>query len=356
MLESIIIPKSITVHLGRPTVSAENVTVSFSDYLKNVASSEIYPTWPYNALKANVLVQMSLILNRVYTEWYRGRGYPYDITNSTAYDQAFVKGRNIFDSVSKVVDEVIGEYLQKPFFREPYYSEYCDGKKAQCPGLKQWGTLDLANRGYEPMRIIRYYYGEIMELKSSTNVQAITSSYPGYILKKGSTGKPVFIIQELLNGVAVNYPNIPLLYPVDAIFGSNTENAVKIFQKQFQLKVDGIVGRTTWNQISRTYVAVRKLAELKSIGRLEGYFTGLYTGKVLKKGSIGIEVQQLQYFLSIISKSYQSIPSVTVDSRFGNELERAVLAFQKEFGLMQDGLVGRTTWNEIYDTYVSLTL
>lgn len=356
MLEKIIIPKTITVHLGRPTVAAENVTVSFSDYLKNVASSEIYPTWPYQALKANILAQMSLVLNRVYTEWYRGRGYSYDITNSTAYDQAFVKGRNIFDSVAKIVDEVIGEYLQKPFFREPYYAEYCDGKKAQCPGLKQWGTLDLADRGYDAMRIIRYYYGEIIELKSSDNIQSITSSYPGYVLKKGSTGQPVFIIQELLNGVAVNYPNIPLLYPVDAIFGSNTEKAVKTFQKQFNLNADGIVGRTTWNQISRIYVAVRKLAELKSIGRLEGYFTGLFTGKVLKEGSIGIEVQQLQYFLSVISKSYPTIPTVTIDSRFGRKLEQSVIAYQKEFGLMQDGLVGRSTWNAIYNTYASLTI
>ena len=157
MLEEIIIPRTITVHLGRPNTAAENLTVDFVYYLKNVASSEIYPTWPYEALRANIWAQMSLVLNRVYTEWYRGRGYPFDITNSTAYDQAFVKGRNIYDSVAAVVDEVIGQFLQKPYFREPYYAEYCDGKIAQCPGMKQWGTLDLANRGFDSTRIIRYY-------------------------------------------------------------------------------------------------------------------------------------------------------------------------------------------------------
>lgn len=354
MLEEIIIPTSITVHLGRPSSPAENLTVDFIYYLKNVASSEIYPTWPYEALRANIWCQMSLVLNRVYTEWYRSRGYNFDITNSTAFDQAFVKGRNIFDSVSRIVDEVIGQYLQRPFYREPYYAEYCDGKIATCPGLKQWGTLDLANRGYDSMRIVRYYYGDTILLRESDNVQPITSSYPGYPLEIGSFGQPVFIIQELLNGIAVNYPNIPLIYPPDGIFGSVTESAVETFQRQFNLLVDGVVGRSTWNMLSRIYVAVRKLAELGSLGRLDGYFTGLWTGKVLRRGDVGIEVQQLQYFLSIVAEEYESIPAVTVDSRFGAGLERSVRAFQREFGLVQDGLVGESTWNTIYEVYESL--
>ena len=354
MLEEIIIPTTITVHLGRPSSSAENLTVDFVYYLKNVASSEIYPTWPYEALRANIWCQMSLVLNRVYTEWYRSRGYNFDITNSTAFDQAFVKGRNIFDSVSAIVDEVIGQFLQRPFYREPYYAEYCDGKIASCPGLKQWGTLDLANRGYDSLRIVRYYYGDTILLRETNNVQPITSSYPGYPLEIGSSGQPVFIIQELLNAIAVNYPNIPLIYPPDGIFGSVTESAVETFQRQFNLLVDGVVGRSTWNMLSRIYVAVRKLAELGSLGRLEGYFTGLWTGKVLRRGDVGIEVQQLQYFLSIVAQAYESIPPVTVDSRFGAGLERSVRAFQKEFGLVQDGLVGESTWNTIYEVYESL--
>ena len=344
MLEEIIIPNTITVHLGRPDSPAENLTVDFLYYVKNVASSEIFPTWPYEALKANIWAQMSLVLNRVYTEWYRGRGYPFDITNSTAYDQAFVKGRVIYDTISEVADEVIGQFLQKPYYREPFYAEYCDGRIASCPGLKQWGTLDLANRGNSAIEIIRYYYGESMQLHDTDNVQDITPSYPGYPIRLGAQGQYVFIIQELLNGIAVNYPNIPLIYPPDAIFGSLTESAVITFQKQFNLAADGIVGPATWNQISRIYVAVRKLAELGSLGRLEGYFTGLFTGKVLRRGDVGIEVQQLQYFLSIVADAYPSIPAVQVDSRFGSGLERSIKAFQQEFGIPSDGLVGAVTW------------
>lgn len=354
MLEEIIIPELITVHLGRPSAAAENVTLSFLNYIKNVASSEIYPTWPYEALRANIWAQISLALNRVYTEWYRSRGYNFDITNSTAYDQAFVKGRNIYDNIAAIVDEVIHQFLQKPFFREPYYAEYCDGKIAQCPGMKQWGTLDLANRGYDSKGIIRYYYGDTILFQETDNVQPITPSYPGYALRLGSTGQPVFIIQELLNGIAVNYPNITPIYPPNAVFGPTTEAAVRVFQRQFNLTVDGIVGRATWYEISRIYVAVRKLAELGSIGRLEGYFTGLWTGKVLRFGSIGIEVQQLQYFLSVISTVYSNIPNVSVDSRFGPQLDRSVRAFQREFGLIEDGLVGEQTWNEIYEVYSSI--
>ena len=354
MLEEIILPTTITVHLGRPSAPAENLTVDFISYLKNVASSEIYPTWPFEALRANIWAQMSLVLNRVYTEWYRGRGYPFDITNSTAFDQAFVKGRIIYDTIAVVVDEVVGQFLQKPFYREPYYAEYCDGKIAQCPGMKQWGTLDLANRGYDSMRIIRYYYGDSIQLRETDNVQPILSSYPGYALSLGSTGQPVFIIQELLNGIAVNYPNIPLIYPPNSNFNDVTQEAVRTFQRQFDLVADGIVGSTTWNMISRIYVAVRKLAELGSIGRLEGYFTGLWTGRVLRQGDIGIEVQQLQYFLSVVAEVYESIPAVTIDSRFGAGLERSVKAFQEEFGLIQDGLVGEVTWSAIYNAYVSI--
>lgn len=355
MLEEIIIPTYVTVHLGRPSSYAQNITVPFSEYIKNVASSEIYPTWPYEAIRANVWAQISLLLNRVYTEWYPSRGYNFTITNSTAYDQAFVPGRNIFDNISDIVDGILNEFLQKPFFREPYYAEYCDGRIAWCPGMKQWGTLDLANRGYDSLGIIRYYYGDTIQLRVSNNVQDITSSYPGYALRKGSVGDAVFIIQELLNGIAVNFPNVPLLYPPDGIFGSRTEASVRAFQEQFDLDADGIVGRATWYELSRVYVGVRKLAELGSLGRLEGYFTGLWTGKVLRYGSVGIEVQQLQYFLASIAQVYESIPSVTVDSRFGSQLDRAVRAFQREFGLIQDGLVGASTWNTIYDVYESLS-
>ncbi len=354
ILTQIVIPTNITVHLGRPDRSAENVTVPFLYYLKNVASSEIYPTWPYEALKANIWAQMSLVLNRIYTEWYPSKGYDFDITNSTAFDQAFVKNRNIYDNIANVVDEVFGEYIQKSNFQEPYYAEYCDGRVAQCPGLKQWGTLDLANRGYSAIRILRYYYGNDIEIRETNNIQDIKSSYPGTPLRVGSTGQQVAQIQEQLNAIAINYPNIPPIFPVNGEFGQSTEEAVRVFQRQFNLGVDGVVGKATWYKISFVYAAVRKLAELKSIGQIQNLYSGEWPGVVLRNGSKGVEVQLVQYYLSAISVFYDEIPDVSIDGRFGRQLEQAVVSFQKRFGLIQDGVIGQATWNRIFEVYTSL--
>lgn len=354
ILTQIVIPTNITVHLGRPDRSAENVTVPFLYYLKNVASSEIYPTWPYEALKANIWAQMSLVLNRIYTEWYPSKGYDFDITNSTAFDQAFVKNRNIYDNIANVVDEVFGEYIQKSNFQEPYYAEYCDGRVAQCPGLKQWGTLDLANRGYSAIRILRYYYGNDIEIRETNNIQDIKSSYPGTPLRVGSTGQQVAQIQEQLNAIAINYPNITPIFPVNGEFGQSTEEAVRVFQRQFNLGVDGVVGKATWYKISFVYAAVRKLAELKSIGQIQNLYSGEWPGVVLRNGSKGVEVQLVQYYLSAISVFYDVIPDVSIDGRFGRQLEQAVVSFQKRFGLIQDGVIGQATWNRIFEVYTSL--
>lgn len=354
ILTQIVIPTNITVHLGRPDRSAENVTVPFLYYLKNVASSEIYPTWPYEALKANIWAQMSLVLNRIYTEWYPSKGYDFDITNSTAFDQAFVKNRNIYDNVADVVDEVFGEYIQKRNYQEPYYAEYCDGRVAQCPGLKQWGTLDLANRGYSAIRILRYYYGNEIEIRETNNIQDIKSSYPGTPLRVGSSGQQVAQIQEQLNAIAINYPNIPPIFPVNGEFGASTEEAVRVFQRQFNLGVDGVVGKATWYKISYIYAAVRKLAELKSIGQIQNLYSGEWPGVVLRNGSKGVEVQLVQYYLSAIAVFYNEIPDVSIDGRFGRQLEQAVVSFQKRFGLIQDGVIGQATWNRIFEVYSSL--
>ena len=256
ILGQVTIPTYITVHLGRPQNAAENVTVPFLYYLKNVACSEIYPTWPYEALKANIWAQASLALNRIYTEWYPSQGYDFDITNSTAFDQAFVKDRNIFDSVAVVVNEVFNQYIQKANYQEPYYAEYCDGKIASCPGMKQWGTLSLANQGYTAIEILRYYYGDSILIRESNNIQDIQASYPG-VLRIGSSGQEVREMQEFLNAIAINYPAIPVIFPVDGIFNESTEAAVRVFQRQFNLTVDGIVGKATWYKISYIYAAVR---------------------------------------------------------------------------------------------------
>ena len=330
------------------------MTVPFLYYLKNVACSEIYPTWPYEALKANIWAQASLALNRIYTEWYPSQGYDFDITNSTAFDQAFVKDRNIFDSVAVVVNEVFNQYIQKANYQEPYYAEYCDGKIASCPGMKQWGTLSLANQGYTAIEILRYYYGDSILIRESNNIQDIQASYPG-VLRIGSSGQEVREMQEFLNAIAINYPAIPVIFPVDGIFNESTEAAVRVFQRQFNLTVDGIVGKATWYKISYIYAAVRKLAELTSIGRIEDLYSGQYPGTPLQEGDRGVEVQLLQYYLSAIAVFYPQIPNVSIDGRFGPELFKAVLNFQRSFGLIEDGIVGRETWNRIYALYETLS-
>lgn len=354
ILGQVTIPTYITVHLGRPQNAAGNVTVPFLYYLKNVACSEIYPTWPYEALKANIWAQASLALNRIYTEWYPSQGYDFDITNSTAFDQAFVKDRNIFDSVAVVVNEVFNQYIQKANYQEPYYAEYCDGKIASCPGMKQWGTLSLANQGYTAIEILRYYYGDSILIRESNNIQDIQASYPG-VLRIGSSGQEVREMQEFLNAIAINYPAIPVIFPVDGIFNESTEAAVRVFQRQFNLTVDGIVGKATWYKISYIYAAVRKLAELTSIGRIEDLYSGQYPGTPLQEGDRGVEVQLLQYYLSAIAVFYPQIPNVSIDGRFGPELFKAVLNFQRSFGLIEDGIVGRETWNRIYALYETLS-
>lgn len=354
ILGQVTIPTYITVHLGRPQNAAENVTVPFLYYLKNVACSEIYPTWPYEALKANIWAQVSLALNRIYTEWYPSQGYDFDITNSTAFDQAFVKDRNIFDSVAVVVNEVFNQYIQKANYQEPYYAEYCDGKIASCPGMKQWGTLSLANQGYTAIEILRYYYGDSILIRESNNIQDIQASYPG-VLRIGSSGQEVREMQEFLNAIAINYPAIPVIFPVDGIFNESTEAAVRVFQRQFNLTVDGIIGKATWYKISYIYAAVRKLAELTSIGRIEDLYSGQYPGTPLQEGDRGVEVQLLQYYLSAIAVFYPQIPNVSIDGRFGPELFKAVLNFQRSFGLIEDGIVGRETWNRIYALYETLS-
>lgn len=354
MTQGVTIPSTIRVHLGRPDRNAENITVSFLYYLKNVASSEVYPTWPYEALKANIYCQMSLALNRVFTEWYPSKGYNFDITNSTAFDQAFVKNRNIFGIMSDIVDEVFMQYLRKEHYLEPYYAEYCDGRTAQCPGLKQWGTLDLANRGMDALEIIRYYYGNTIFIVQSDTIAPITPSYPGTPLRRGSSGEKVRELQEQLNAIAINYPAIPPIFPLDGIYGQDTEQAVRVFQRQFNLAVDGITGRGTWYRVSSIYAGVRKLAELGSLGILRNMYEGVWPGSILRVGNRSIETQLMQYYLSVISEFYPTIPSVSIDGIFGNGMRNAVIAFQREFGLIPDGVIGRATWDQIVSIYASV--
>ena len=241
VLDRVIVPKNITVHLGRPAASARNVTVSFRDYIANVASSEVYPTWPIEALKANIHCQISLALNRIYTEWYPSKGYTFNITNSTSYDQYYVHGRTVFDVMVKLTDDIFNTYIRKTGTVNPYYSEYCDGKSVTCPGLKQWGTVTLANQGRNALSILKYYYGSDIEIVRTSNIQSIPRSYPGSPLRQGDRGTAVFTLQRQLNRITKDYPFLGLL-TVDGIFGSRMTETVKRFQKQFNLTADGVAG------------------------------------------------------------------------------------------------------------------
>lgn len=343
------VPQRITVHLGAPNSNAENVTVSFSDYVKNVASSEIYPTWDESALRANILAIVSFALNRVYTEFYRSRGYDFDITSSTAYDQFFVNGRSYFDNVARLVDELFNDYLRRPGFVEPLAAKFCNGTTVTCEGLSQWGSQNLAQRGYTSTQILKSYYGDV-EIVTNAPIQGITSSYPGTPLRRGFTGPSVVTVQVSLNRISQNYPAIPKIPAVDGIFGSQTEAAVRKFQEIFNLTPDGIVGPATWYALVRIYVAVTNLAELRSQGQ-RFYVNSWAVTDPIEQGDRGIKVEHLQYMLSILSAYIPEIPPVAIDGVFGNATRTAVIAAQRRFGLPQTGIVDAATWDEIYDQF-----
>ena len=343
------VPQRITVHLGTPNSDAQNVTVSFSDYVKNVASSEIYPTWDESALRANILAITSFALNRVYTEFYRSRGYDYDITNSTAFDQYFVNGRSFFDNVSRIVDELFDDYLRRSGFVETQAAKFCNGTTVTCEGLSQWGSQNLAQQGYTSTEILDSYYGDV-EIVTNAPIQGITTSYPGTPLRRGTTGPSVVTVQASLNRIAQSYPAIPKIPVVDGIFGSRTEAAVRKFQEIFNLSPDGIVGPATWYALVRIYVAVTRLAELRSQGQ-RFYANSWATTDPIEQGDTGIKVEHLQYMLSVLSAYIPEIPPVNIDGIFGNATRAAVIAAQRRFGLPQTGIVDFQTWDEIYDQF-----
>lgn len=343
------IPETITVHLGRPDEAAPNVTVPFIEYIQNVASSELFPTWPENALRANIYAQVSFALNRIYTEWYRSRGYDFDITNSTAYDQAFVYGRDIFENVASLVNDLFNQYLARPGYIQPLFAAYCDGRRVTCEGLSQWGTVDLAEQGLTPFQILTHYYGDELDIRTAP-IRPPTESYPGAPLRLGDINDYVEILQGRLNRIATNYPAIPRIYPVNGIFDAGTENAVKAFQRIFNLTPDGVVGPATWYQVASVYNAVRRLAELDAEGITLQDITRQQPG-VLREGMRGEGIRLLQYFLAIIGTYYESLPTVEVDGIFGPKTREAVTAFQNFAGLTPDGVVGRNTWNALLSTY-----
>ena len=341
------VPEQITVHLGAPNAYAANVTVPFIDYVKNVASSEVYPTWDDSALTANILAIVSFALNRVYTEYYRSRGYDFDITSSTAIDQKFINGRNYFGSISRLVDNLFNDYLRRPNFVEPLAAKFCNGTTVTCSGLSQWGSQSLAQQGLSSTQILRRYYGNNIEIVNNAPVRGFTPSYPGSPLRRGSQGPSVVQMQVMLNRIAQNYPAIPRISPVDGVFGQQTENSVRVFQRIFDLNPDGIVGRSTWYQMVQLYVGVNRLSELESLGQTF-YSINWQLPNNLQQGSRGQKVRQLQYLLQVVAEYVPTIPEISQDGIFGPATQAAVIAYQNFAGLTPDGIVGPATWNSLY--------
>lgn len=349
------VPQSITVHLGPPGADAENVTVSFPDYVKNVASSEIYPTWEPAAIRANVLAIISFALNRVYTEYYPSRGYPFNITSSTAYDQKFIKGRSIFENISQVVDSIFNSYIRRIGFVEPLAAKFCNGTTTTCDGLSQWGSQAMAEQGADSITILRSYYGDNIEIVTNAPVMGIRYSYPGAPVRLGDRGEAVLRIQTMLNRISRDYPAIPKVQPVDGIFGEGTEQAVIKFQQIFSLTPDGIVGSATWYKLVFLYVGVLDLAELVSEGQtFYANAIPLEFSDVVAPGDTGEEVRVIQYLLSVVSEFYSNVPPVAVDGVYGPATRQAVLAVQQMAGLPQDGVVGEQTWQALYRLYAGI--
>ncbi len=344
------IPETITVHLGTPDSNAENVTLSFPNYIKNVASSEIFPTWPEAALRANIYAQITFALNRVYTEWYRSRGYNFDITSSTQYDQAFVKGREVFQNISRIVDEVFNNYVVRQGSVEPLFTQFCNGTTVTCAGLSQWGTVPLANQGYTPYEILQYYYGDDINIVRNAPVAPYIPSYPGTPFGFGMSGNEVRTIQTELNRISNNYPAIPKIMPANGLYGESTAEAVRVFQGIFDLQQTGVVNKATWYQIKYIFAAVKDLAELTSEGLRPSEVENIFPEE-LKRGDYGNPVRYLQYFLNVIAFFNPEIPQGDADGVFDEQTENQVIAFERFYGLTPNGVVDFRTWQLILQIY-----
>ena len=331
-----VVPEYITVHLGAPDAPAENVTVTFPRYIKGVAASEIYPTWNESAIRANVLAQISVALNRVYTEFYRSRGYDFDITNNTQYDQAFSPDKETFENINAIVDDMFNNYIVRRGNVEPLYAQFCDGVRTQCRGLSQWGSQELAQQGKTPYEILQYYYGQDIDLVYNAPVGDSTPSYPGRPLTVGSVGEDVRTIQRELNRIRKNYPALAA--------------AVRAFQRIFNLTQDGIVGKGTWYRIKSIYNGVKSLSEVTSEGLTISEAQRQFP-KVLRLGDTGIGVQTIRFYLAFLGFFLPELPPIRISDVFDDELRDAVLAFQSTYGLTVDGVVGRNTWNAIQNVY-----
>lgn len=347
------IPLNITVHLGLPNENVPNVTVPFPDYIKNVASSEIYPTWPESSLRANIYAIVSFALNRIYTEWYRSQGHPFDITSETQYDQKFIEGRQVYENIAALVDEMFDDYLRRQGRIEPLFAAFCNGTTVTCSGLSQWGTVTLANQGLVPFEILQYYYGEDIEIVRNAPVRTYTMSYPDELLGSGSSGHAVQTIQIQLNRISRNYPAIPKIPDASGLFDTATEDAVRKFQQIFDLAATGIVNKATWYRIAYIYTSVKRLAELDSEGITMDEFPMQFTENLVPEMR-NEQVRGLQYFLAVVGAYYESVLPIEITGVYDIQTENSVLSFQQVYGLRETGIVDEETWNDLYRAYAGI--
>ena len=347
------IPEVIRVHLGPPESDAQTIEVDFPSYIKNVVSSEIYPTWPLSALRANIFAIISFALNRIYTDYYQSRGYDFDITSDTAIDQSYIPGKDIYANINELVDELFNSYVRKAGTVEPYFTQYCNGTTSTCEGLSQWGTVTLANEGLNSIEILRNYYGDDIEIVTDAPVAGSDDLPESVILRFGSAGNEVTQVQIRLNRISKNYPEIPKISPVDGVFNEDTEAAVRAFQRIFNLVVDVLVGTATWYAIQRVYNAVKRLNDLASEGITPDEVTNLFV-QTLEAGSTGGGVRELQYLLNFVAAYEDFVPYVTINGIFDEQTKEAVEDFQRANGLTPDGIVDVETWDYLYRAYRGL--
>ena len=345
------VPTEITVHIGSPEEAGKTITVPFPEYIKNVASNEIYPSWPLDAIKANILAQISFALNRVYNEWYPSQGYNFDITSSPAYDQTFKEDSQFFENISQIVDDIFNNYIVKGDQVQPLFATYCDGINTTCDGLSQWGSVELARQGLSPTEILKRYYGDDIRIVYNAPVSPNIPSYPGFPFRLGSAGNYVRQLKVQLNRISNNYPAIPKIEEENIFFTTDMEESVKAFQEIFDLPVTGTVDKATWYEVKYLYNAVKKVANLASEGISIEEVQFPY-GETLQIGNTGPYIRPLNYLLNFLSYFDTDIPKLNLSGEeFTEDTKEMVIAFQTSNNIEADGIVDKNTWNALVTDY-----
>ena len=346
-----VVPTEITVHIGSPEEAGKTITVPFPEYIKNVASNEIYPSWPADAIKANVLAQISFALNRIYNEWYPSQGYNFDITSSPAYDQTFNEDSQFFENISQIVDDIFNNYIVKDDQVQPLFAAYCDGINTTCDGLSQWGSVELARQGLSPTEILKRYYGDDIRIVYNAPVSPNIPSYPGFPFRLGSAGNYVRQLKVQLNRISNNYPAIPKIEEENIFFTTDMEESIKAFQEIFDLPVTGTVDKATWYEVKYLYNAVKKVADLASEGISIEEVQFPY-GETLQIGNTGPYIRPLNYLLNFLSYFDTDIPKLNLSGEeFTEDTKEMVIAFQTSNNIEADGIVDKNTWNALVTDY-----